>query len=177
MKTKLFFVVLLLIVAHTNSQTNNHVLDNKYLSAIIYLKTNREVISRINHLYGHWLKDKKIKKDHKIDFNISKYIKFMPIHELKKDEALDAKSYRKKYYFEFEEDLFFEKIIPRTDSKLFLIFSKPVDNYLCAEFAFNDNNYEFDLVDNINGPVIQMMFIFDNSNVVKEVLYYLSYVN
>jgi hypothetical protein len=177
MKNNLIFAVLLISVGHINSQTSGTSIDNKYLNAIIYLKTNSEIVSKINNFHGHWVKDNKLKKSHNTNFNISKYIKFIPIHNLKKDDSLDSKSYREKYYFKFEEELFFEKIIPRTDSKLFLIFSKPLDNYLCAEFAFNFNDYEFDLVDNINGPVIQIMFVFDNDNIVKDFLVYSSYVN
>jgi len=158
------------------SQTDVNIIDNKYLTAILYLKTNSETIKKTNDFHGHWLKNNKIKKCNINDFNISKYMKFMPVNDFTEENSFSAKSYREKYFFKYEENLLFERIIPKSDSKLYLIFSKPIDNYLCAEFVLN-TGFEIDLVDNISGPVMQLMFIFDNINLVKEVKYYSSYVN
>ncbi|SHF40056.1 hypothetical protein SAMN05444377_10822 [Flavobacterium fontis] len=100
----------------------------------------------------------------------------MPINDFTEEDSNGAKSYREKYFFKSEENLLLEKILPKSDSKLYLIFSKPIDNYLCAEFILN-TGFEIDLVDNINGPVMRLMFIFDNNNVIKEVKQYISYIN
>lgn len=176
MKIKLCFLIMFFFVWDIYSQTEDEIIDNKYLSAIIYLKTNDEIVKKVNNFHGYWLKNKKIKQSYVIDFNISKYIKFMPINDFTEEDSNRAKSYREKYFFKSEENLLLEKILPKSDSKLYLIFSKPIDNYLCAEFILN-TGFEIDLVDNINGPVMRLMFIFDNNNVIKEVKQYISYIN
>ena len=176
MKNRLCFLIIYFFVGNIYSQTDEDVIDSKYLSAIVYLKTNSETIKKINDFHGYWLRNNKVKKSNVIDFNVSKYRKFIPINDFAEENSNSAKSYREKYFFKYEEYSIQEKIIPTSDSKLYLIFSKPVDNYLCAEFILN-TGLKIDLVDNINGPVIRLMFIFDANNLVKEVKYYCSYIN
>jgi hypothetical protein len=177
MKNKFVFLILVFCVGIVYSQTNDTIINNKYLSALIYLKTNESIANRMSIFYKKWGKNKENKKKEIIDFNVSKYIKFLPIHYFKQEGGLDTKSYHKKYYFKYKENLFFEKIIPRTKTELFLVFSKPIDNYLVAELVINDSGFEIDLVDNVTGPVMQLMFIFDDNNIIIDVFIYSSYVN
>lgn len=62
-----------------------------------------------------------------------------------------------------------KKLVPNTDSKLYLIFSKPIDNYLIAEFMIKTSNHEIDISTLKRGPVLHLLIFFDENGLVEEV--------
>ncbi len=84
--------------------------------------------------------------------------------EMKNDEKL----YYNKYFFESFISDFLQKLAQSNESKLFLTFSKPVENYLVIELG------NFDPKINLKskyGKAMLMLFKFDSSGFIENVLY------
>lgn len=154
---------------------------SKYQEALNFLKMNVEMNQEIKSFHNRWLKKEKLGKHEKVQFNLSKYIKFLPFPDLKegaKEEFLKISKepyrlYREKYYFDTEEHKVFEGLLPETESKIYLVFSKPTDNYLIAEFLIKSTPYEIDLIGHPTGPAMNILFVFDEQGKVED--YYTSY--
>lgn len=171
------FIYLILFFTLNNSSNLEKDNDKIYLSSLLYLKTNEEVNSKIKAFAKKWLKKEKIPKDKIIEFNLSNDISFLTIFDFKDkidysvskiDEDLveNIGLYNKEYFFEPFEYPLFKKIIPRNSSKLFLIFSKPTDNYLLAEFLIKDVNNDNQFLKTKQGPSLQLLFVFDEENTI-----------
>lgn len=179
MKAKLFSIITLLISINIFSQEITQI-DSKYLTALIYLKTNNNINKEIKKFRKHWIKKEKVKSNNIEEFNISKYISYLPIPKIEGnlDEdslKIDSKLHREKYYFDLEENILFNKLIPKSNSKIYLLYSKPVKNYLIAEFMINITGSEIDMVTHKDGPAMHLLFIFDENNIVKNVYISRSY--
>jgi hypothetical protein len=181
MKKNVFLTLILLTNFYVFSQDTTSI-NSKYLTSLIYLKTNSEINQQIKKFQENWLKKEKLGKYENVDFNISKYITYLPIPYIEvalNDNYLqiDNKSHREKYYFDLEEIEIFKDLIPNRQSKIYLLFSKPFDNYLVAEFVINSTNIEIDMVDHKKGPAMHLLFIFDEMGIVKRVYTSYSYYN
>jgi len=173
---KILIILILLFNLSVFAQKN---LDSKYLTALIYLKTNSEINQKIKDYREHWLKNKKSKNNIE-SFNISKYISYLSIPNIKEELdifKIDSKKHREKYYFDIEENILFNELLPNINSKIYLLFSKPIDNYLIAEFMINSSNNEIDMVTHKTGPAMHLLFVFGENNIVKDVYVSYSYYN
>jgi len=164
----------------TLSAQENYFIDSKYLTALIYLKTNSDINKEIKKFKNQWLKKEKVKNNNVEQFNISKFISYLPIPDLKIElndnySRTDSKLHREKYYFDLEENILLQKLIPNSQSQLYLLFSKPIDNYLIAEFMINITGNEIDMVKYKDGPTMHLLFVFEENNIVKEVFISRSY--
>ena len=151
-------------------------IDSKYLTALIYLKTDTSINQEIQKFKKHWLK----KEVNNNDFNLSEYISYMPVPYLDEklednDFEVNAQLHKEKYYFDTEQNIKFKGLIPFVKSNLYLLFSKPINNYLVAEFAINTTGNEIDMIE--NGPIIHLLFIFDENDLVKNLYVSYSYFN
>ncbi len=178
MKKVFCFLVLFLISHYATAQSEDQ-LDQKYVAAILYLKTNDTVKQQLSSFNNKWLKKNKVKNRENVDFNLCKFISHIDFPVNKIQDSL--------FYITFSEELLpFEKyenlllkkrIINQLDSKIYLLFSKPIGNYLVSEFIITDYNTETDIVDFKSGPVLNLLFEFDKSGLIKRVSYSGYYYN
>lgn len=177
----LVFIIVLLSSMNIFAQKVDH-LDSKYLTALIYLKTNSNVNNEIKKFRQHWLKKEK-NRENTEDFNLSKYVSYLPVPTLKKIVnshniiEIDKNEHRIKYYFDMYENELFNELFPKNQSKIYLLFSKPIDNYLVAEFMINSTGEEIDLSLNKQGPAMHVLFIFGENGIVKDAYIASSYYN
>lgn len=164
----------LIAVISVNSQTSDQC---KYLIVLTYIRTNTDINDKIKVFFPRTVR----KKDKYVEFNLSDRVDFIGISHFKEriqadtirygitQELLnDNKAYIKKYFFESFRSDFLKKIAERNSSRLFLTFSKPVDNYLVAELG--DFNPEINQKVKY-GKGMLMFFKFDTSGIIEEVLY------
>ena len=150
-------------------------LDNKFLTALLYLKTNKDINQKLVGFHNKWISGKKLKKNQIVNFNLSEYVTYLPLPDI--DIEVDQLVNNGQDKFESEHHKLFKNLIPKNSSKIYLIFSKPQSNYLVAEFVINLTNNEIDLVDNKTGPAIHLFFLFDENNCVDKVFTSSSYYN
>jgi len=178
---KNLFLIFLLTTCNCTFSQNKTSVDLKYLTAIIYLKTNPQINNEIKKFEEKWL-TKQTNPECISDFNLSESIMYLPIPEinltsLESNLKISHKLHREQYYFDSEKVENLKNIIPNRKSKLYLLFSKPIDNYLIAEFLINSTNNELDLIIHKKGPVMHLVFIFDETGAVKKALISYSYYN
>jgi hypothetical protein len=172
-KNILFVINFLFFVIAVKSQSND---ECKYISVLTYLRTNVHANEEIKIIFNRFIK----KKDKFIEFNLSNRIDFIGIQDFKEDLQSDnfgidttlinnARLYRVKYFFDSYRSDFLKKIIQQPmESKLFLTFSKPIDNYLIAELG----NFDPDInVTTKFGKGLEMLFKFDSSGLIEAILY------
>ena len=181
MKNLILLIVLLSVNFNLFAQ-NNKQINTKYLSALLYLKTNNNINEEIRKFKKQWSKKEKSKKNTIEDFILLPYISYLPFPDinldLKKLKLKDKQQHREKYHFDLERNTLFNELIPNTsDSKVCLLFSKPVDNYLIAEFIIKTTDDESDLVKFKTGPAMQLLFIFNENDIVTEVYISRGYYN
>lgn len=167
-------IFLLLIVISGNSQTGS---DCKYMTVLTYIRTNSDINKKIKAFFP-WAATKKEKY---VEFNLSDRVDFIGISYFKdkimadtfrygiseKLLAVDTEYYNK-YYFESFRSEFLKKIFERNGSSLFLTFSKPIDNYLVVELG----DFDPEINQRVKyGKGMQMFFLFDETGVIKNVLY------
>lgn len=63
----------------------------------------------------------------------------------------------------------FNKLIPINNSDFYLFFSKSVGNYLVAELLLLSSGNEIDLLSHKQGPAMNIIFQFDEDDVVQQV--------
>ena len=80
-------------------------------------------------------------------------------------------------YFETTEVEEIKKLIPVNNSKFYLFYSKPIQNYLVAELLLIPTKNEIDALSNKQGPAINILFIFDEDDIVEDVYISQSYYN
>lgn len=146
-------------------------INNKYLLAIIYLKTNGEINKDIKKAFPYIGN----KRDRFVDFNMNNEVWFLPIYFF--DNQLNRNSYgidtamirnrssfKEKYYFEHFQYSIFNKIMDSKNSRLLFTFSKPSDNFLLAEMIDTQLGASNELK---IGPSIQFLFIFKDGLIEK----------
>lgn len=167
-------IFILMTVMSVKSQTRE---DCKYLTVLTYIRTNAEINNKIKAFFPWAAK----KKDKYVEFNLSDRIDFIGISYFKEKLKADTigygineellttdTGYYKRYFFESFRSEFLKKIIERNGSSLFLTFSKPIDNYLVVELG----NFDPEINQKVKyGKGMQMFFAFDESGVIKNVLY------
>ena len=155
---------------------NEEAVDNKYLQAIIYLKINKDINDKMKKAYPSFT-DKKSKF---VELNISNRIEYLDIYhfqsDLRKDNCgidsiyiEDIHAHEEEYSFPPFYDERFRKIIPPNKGKLYLIFSKPIDNYLIARIIF-DSPEALGHQTNV-GKVMPIFFKFDEEGLIEKVFY------
>src|SRR5690606_33401608 len=113
----------------------------------------------------------------------SKYSRYMTILTIKQIQnnnniiEINKNEHRIKYYFDMYENELFNELFPKNQSKIYLLFSKPIDNYLVAEFMINSTGEEIDLSLNKQGPAMHVLFIFGENGIVKDAYIASSYYN
>lgn len=127
-------------------------------------------------------KKEKSKKNTIENFNLSPYISYLPFPDINLDltklKLMDKQQHREKYHFDLERNTLFNELIPNTaHSKMYLLFSKPINNYLIAEFIIKTTDNEIDLVKFKTGPAMQLLFIFNENDIVAEVYISRGYYN
>lgn len=164
----LFLLMQIKVFAQEKTQ-----LDKKYLTALIYLKTNNEIKDKIIKFQKHWTKGKRKDFKNEESFNLSKYIVYLPIPTIDQN---DIKLLENKY-FDATEVKGIDKLIPVNNSKFYLFYSKPIQNYLVAELILIPTENEMDSLSNKQGPAMNIMFVFDEDDIVQKVYVSSSYYN
>jgi len=170
---KYIIVLFLLLQVNVFAQEKTQ-LDRKYLTALIYLKTNNEIKDKIIKFKKHWEKSKRRNFKTDDNFNLSKYVVFLSIPEISENKnqshflSSDIKLLENKYFESIEIDTF-NKLFPSNNSNFYLFFSKPVGNYLVAELLLISSGNEMDLLSHRQGPTMNIMFQFDEDDVVQQV--------
>jgi hypothetical protein len=175
------YIVLIVLVVNFFSHkmcAQSSSLDEKYLIALLYLKTNKNINKEIKKNFKKSIKF--TKKEKIIDFNLSSKIEFIPINwfeevyikdSLQRETIINIDSFNIKYKFITYEN----KVVPRlfnndNNNSLYLTFSKPVKNILLGELKVNYdkkiNNSGLKI-----GRAMQFLFIFDNTGCIKKVLH------
>ena len=75
MKKSVFIIITFLANFYVFSQDIAKI-DSKYLTSLIYLKTNSEINLQIKKFQENWLKKEKLSKHEIVDFNISRYVTY-----------------------------------------------------------------------------------------------------
>jgi hypothetical protein len=155
--------------------------DCKYLAVLTYLRTNKDVNSKIKSVFPKLTK----RRTAFVDFNLSSRVDFLGIgvfankldssvHGVSPDSAQNEKQYYEKYFFESYTSDYLEKLIFGSDAKLFLTFSRPVDDYLVAEIG----NFDPKVNRKVKmGLGLKMFFKFGSDGSIQHTLYGVSAYN
>ena len=162
---------LLILNESIYSQTPN---DCRYLSALLYLHTNIKVSETIKLNFPKVTN----KKEKYVEFHLANRVDFIGISPFKKgitssdfkidEESFDNNLYYKKYFFESYRSEFLKKLNVPNESKLYLRFSKPIENYLIAELG----SYDPEIYRTAKfGFALLFFFEFDSNGLIENVLY------
>lgn len=173
-QASLLFILFLLAGLSSEGQSND---DCKYLMVLTYLRTNVKANQEIKTVFSRMKVARK--NDRFVEFNLSDRIDFLGIDLFKKqldstnfgisqEFINDPYKYYEKYFFKSFRSDFLKRTMERNDSKLFLTFSKPVNNLLIAELGYTRPE-----VKEIRkfGLAIQFLFKFDSTGQIENVLY------
>ncbi|MBN8687590.1 MAG: hypothetical protein J0M10_11235 [Chitinophagales bacterium] len=170
---KLLFYILLFSIFHeANAQQDEGC---KYLAVVSYIRTNYAVNDKIKLFFPHAAKKKQLFVEvglyEKISFlNISGFEVRLKEKKYILDEKIitNPNLYYDKYYFTPYISSFLEQVKWQSESKLFLSFSKPIDNYLIAEITdFNPGKYGGSKF----GKGMKMFIKFNTMGLVEDILY------
>jgi len=152
---------------------DKHTLRNEYTKALLYLTTDEKTCDVIKKFKKKWTKDKQTG----CEFNLSRYIVYLPLPVNSKELNNERFNPLKYNYFEMEENSVVRNLHKESSSELYLLFSKPFENYLTAEFRLNTTGDELDMALNASGPSMHMLFVFNGEgNIIKVAVSY-SYYN
>lgn len=166
---KKYIIVVIAFLFFTFSAKSQTSDECKYLTVLIYMQTNTQVNEQVKLFFPRQTK----KKDKYVEFNLSALISFVSISNLQErlekymtsDTLLnDSRSFYKKYYFDSFKSEFLENLMEQTDSKLFLTFSKPINDFLLAEI----NDFE-PYGSRRFGKGMTVFFKFDKTGLVQSV--------
>ena len=178
-----FFVFFIFCVPILNINAQES-LDEKYLVALIYLKSDIDINSEIKKTFQNW--QTSLQKEKYVNFNISKRIEFLSLLWFEKElktglynvdstHYTNLDIYYEKNYFSFFCNDRISKLVSSQEkkNKLYLTFSKPVDNFLLAEICVN---YYPEYSDKHGsgkkmGNAIQFLFIFNENGLIENVLH------
>ena len=141
MRIRIYFFVcfhLLSVYAHSQNDTL------KYQTVLSYLDTNKASQNIIRAVFKDF-----IKKKQPIKFRISPWVKFMLISRFKdkiqpadylltETQVNDYNQYLRDYNFDTFISEFLKSKDKVTNNRLFLSFSKPLNNYLIVEICSRD---------------------------------------
>lgn len=147
----------------------------KYLAVITHIRTNQTVSEKLKQFFPALVKRKQLF----VDFGLCDKVSFLNISgfeaRLKEKKYIlndtlinNPNLYYKRHYFiSYESDLL-RQIKWNTESKLFLSFSKPIDNYLIAEITdFDPGKYGGSKF----GKGMKMFIKLNTSGLVDEILF------
>ncbi len=149
-------------------------INNKYLVSLIYLKSNKAINLEIKKTFPHAVK----KREQYIEFNLREEIMFLPIYffenqlikknfRIEKEFITTRSLYNKRYGFSSYQYPLFGKLLEKSDSKIVLTFSEPIEDYLVAEML----DARLNLGSAIKmGPAIQFLFKFNDAGLIEDVL-------
>ncbi len=168
MRYSIFIFFFLALSLKLNAQK---LLDDKYLIAIIYLRTNEAANEQMKQTFQKLAR----KKSRYVDFNIHDQITFLEIWPFQSqlleqglgiDKGLVSNEnlYRSKYRFKPYTNELLASLMKKPESKLFLTFSKPVDDFLLAEMTTFYPNIKM-------GKAMQFLFKFNSNGLIEKVLY------
>lgn len=169
MKRCYWVIILCSFSLSLSAQETSRIL-TKYMSATIYLRSNRDLNDSIKKVFPKLTK----KKSDFVSINLTDDIRFQGLEEFElqiESEDLLPDSLLKIPPQEFNDIYRFNpykiqilgKLLNFPDSKLFLTFSQPVGNILTAKITTYIPNIRM-------GRVMYLLFIFDEYDVVKNVL-------
>ena len=178
---KYIIVLILLLQVNVFAQDKTQ-LDRKYLTALIYLKTNNEIRDKIISFQKHWTKNNRRNVEADDNFNLSKYIVYLPIPKISEENSKSSLEFSDIYlienkYFETTEIESFNNLLPANNSKFYLFFSKPIGNYLIAEMLLLSSGNEINQLSHKQGPAINIMFVFNEDDIVQKIYISHSYYN
>lgn len=178
---KYIIVLFLLMQVNVFAQEKTQ-LDRKYLTALIYLKTNNEIKDKISSFQKHWTKNNRRNVEADDNFNLSKYIVYLPIPKISEENSKSSFVFgdinqTENKYFETTEIESFNELLPGNNSKFYLFYSKPIDNYLIAEMLLLSSGNEIDQLSHKEGPAMNIIFVFNEDDIVQKVYISHSYYN
>lgn len=178
---KYIIVLFLLIQVNVFAQEKTQ-LDRKYLTALIYLKTNNEIKDKISEFQKHWTKNNRRNVETDDNFNLSKYIVYLPIPKISEENSKSSFVFgdinqTENRYFETTEIESFNNLLPANNSKFYLFYSKPIGDYLIAEMLLLSSGEEIDQLSHKQGPAMNIIFVFDEDDIVQKVYVSSSYYN
>jgi len=68
-------------------------------------------------------------------------------------------------YFDPTEVKGIDKLMSFNNSKFYLFYSKPIDNYLVAELLLITSENEMDALSNKQEPAMNILFVFDEDDI------------
>lgn len=178
---KNIIIIFLLIKVNVFAQEKTQ-LDRKYLTALIYLKTNNEIKDKISEFQKNWTKNNRRNVEADGNFNLSKYIVYLPIPKISEENSKSSFVFgdinlTENKYFETTEIESFNNLLPANNSKFYLFCSKPIGNYLIAEMLLLSSGNEIDQLSHKQGPAMNIMFVFNEDDIVQNVYVSSSYYN
>jgi hypothetical protein len=141
---------------------------NRFTVAYEYLKNSTDLQSQIIHSFGYT----GIKNGIPFVSTTVHYLDCTPFCfansnydslELGKEEK-NVRGYKDKYYFESYKDASLDTLNTVDSTDLFLIFSKPVNNYLPGIIFPKEGKFDY------YGRAVKILFLFDKENKVIKVL-------
>jgi hypothetical protein len=160
---------MVLITLQTNAQDT---INRKYLVALLHLKSDTAIINRMVSTFYPYETNRT-----SVEFIVHDEVWFHPLNTFRSfleendwgiDKSIisDKKVFEDKYYFEPHKMPLVSLLLPPTNSKLVLTFSKPVGNFLMAEMldgrVNSTNTFK-------TGNAIEFLFIFDENGLIKKV--------
>lgn len=178
---KYIIVLFLLLQVNVFAQEKTE-LDRKYLTALIYLKTNNEIKEEISEFQKHWTKNNRRNVEADDNFNLSKYIVYLPIPKISEENSKSSFLFgdinlTENKYFETTEIESFNNLLPANNSKFYLFYSKPIGNYLIAEMLLLTSGNEINQLSHKQGPAMNILFVFNEDDIVQKVYISHSYYN
>jgi hypothetical protein len=169
---KNIIITILLVLFVVKLTVSQEMIDQKYLVSLIKVETDSKLNKEINFFFK-----KKCSKKINTLFQISKKISFIDI-DVFKDELKDHKNilpfnfelledkidFRSKYSYKAVENDF-QGLLPSGEEYLFINFSKPIGNLLTIRLS----TYDLSTLPIKLGRVMQVLFLFDEKGLVKNV--------
>lgn len=181
MSRKLITVIIAIVIY--NNIYAQHSDDCKYFQVLTYIKYNAEFS---NQLKTYLEFNRTRNKAKCIDINVTPWIEFIEIRQFKDSVIADSvginketlsndRLYYQTYNFEPYKSTLLEKSVSRNgDVSLYLTFSKVVGNTLLVEILNSDNQPH--RIRRI-GKGVKILFIFDQSGIIKTSLFNRVYYN
>lgn len=168
LKMKFLLVCFWLAPFLASSQAN---LKNTYLTSLIYLTSNENVKLKIKETFPYLYK----KKQNCVSFNSYGEVAFIPIEGFDKrlffkNSVLDTSIvnnrslFNEKYDFESYTDSLLLNVLPKSNTNLFIIFSKPIGNMLLAEVLDYELCRSYKM-----GSALRFLFFFNDKGLVEKV--------
>ncbi|WP_196889615.1 hypothetical protein [Aureivirga sp. CE67] len=165
-------ITILSVLCFTTSVVSQELINQKYLVSLIKMETDNKLNKEIKSFF-------KIKRSKKTStlFQVSSEISFIDIEVFKDElkehknilpfdfELLEAKEeFKSKYSYEaIKND--FQDLLPSGDEYLFIHFSKPIGNLLTLQLS----NHDLNSLPIKYGKVMQILFLFDEKGLVKNI--------